>query len=286
MEQNKIGFLTNETLNGLTSLEQLHLNDNNISIINGPVFKDLSSLELLDLSFNGLKYLSKDSFAGLYNLKYLYLRQNHLSWQVNQDFAITFNLNITRHSHHIPLEALSSRYLSNLIRLDLGQNNFTHITKNVSPFSSRSSYQDNTWSHNSKNNGVDLIESENIPFWPSLQELYLDRCSLKYIEPGSFDALDKLSILSFRHNQFQVKLLNKIIANSLRFKISTKFFYHHVLLQKLPIDALEDFPSLEVLEIGDNLFEKIESNAFSLMSNLKSLDISRCSKLKVSVLLF
>ncbi|XP_053207451.1 insulin-like growth factor-binding protein complex acid labile subunit [Panonychus citri] len=260
LDGNRLNSLTNFTFNGLSGLQDLYLNDNLLSNLNDSVFKGLTNLKQLNLNSNRLNYLGPRVFIGLNNLRTLYLTGNSLSLTHEQLIStlsttttsplsstttITSNAtSLTTTNHKSLLDALSPRYLPNLISLHLSGNNLTIITKLNSPFFS---------GMDSISSTVTPTISNNLRFWNNLQELTLNGCSISSIESGSFNGLPKLTTLRIHNNNFQ----------------------------QVPKEIFTDLDKLEVLQIGGNPFTTINSTSFTTLTSLKSLDISRCPHLNI-----
>uniref|UniRef100_H2ZFG3 LRRCT domain-containing protein n=1 Tax=Ciona savignyi TaxID=51511 RepID=H2ZFG3_CIOSA len=105
---NRLDEITEETLQGLTSLVHLNLANNGVIEIAPYAFKDLANLEVLDLKNNDLEIIFEEQLTACTKLKTLNLNNNQLL-----------------HIHPINLQQLAT--------LQLNNNNLTELPRLVAP---------------------------------------------------------------------------------------------------------------------------------------------------------
>lgn len=198
-------------------------------------FQDLKQLKALNLSHNNIASVSRITFSSLELLSVLSLRYNDLGVEVDYN-TITNLMNTNdinlRQSGSIPttelrIDGLRPWILPNLEYLDLGDNIFTIIRKERSPFSlshraTTSSLRGQLFPNDmvpgqfvnqfqSDSEAVGEVASEKsgpeiTNYWPSLRELKLDHCRIEFIEDNSFDALSSLTVLRLHDNRIKVSV--------------------------------------------------------------------------------
>ena len=75
----KITSIDSSTFNGLNSLQDLTLYNNQLTTIHPSTFNGLNSLQDLDLQYNQLKTIHPSTFNGLNSLQRIYLTYNQLT---------------------------------------------------------------------------------------------------------------------------------------------------------------------------------------------------------------
>lgn len=201
-------------------------------------FQDLKQLKALNLSHNNIASVSRITFSTLELLSVLSLRDNDLGVEVNYNSLIdlmnTNDINLrqssSRMTTELRIDGLRPWILPNLEYLDLGQNLFTIIRKERSPFSlshraTTSSLRGQMFPNemfagqfvNQFQSDSDQVIGQVTPekavsgpevtnYWPSLRELKLDNCGIEFIEDSSFDALSSLTVLRLHDNRLKVSV--------------------------------------------------------------------------------
>ncbi|NXQ36378.1 CHADL protein, partial [Alaudala cheleensis] len=174
LASNGIAFLYQESLDGLSSLQQLILERNRIEEIQPGAFGHLGSLIVLDLRSNALIYLPDMVFQGLHVLRWLRLSHNALHVLGSDAFAALPAL-LRLSLDHNELQALPGEALARLdgaTWLDLGHNPITYVTEEVLAMA-------------------------------SLRYLFLDHAFLQDVAPNAFARSPQLRMLDLRENQLQ-----------------------------------------------------------------------------------
>ncbi|NWR80563.1 CHADL protein, partial [Centropus unirufus] len=174
LASNGIVFLYQESLDGLSSLQQLILEGNRIEEIQPGAFGHLGSLTVLDLRANALVYLPDMIFQGLQALRWLRLSHNALHVLGSEAFAALPNLRRLSLDHN-ELQALPGEALARLdgtTRLDLGHNPITYLDEEALAMA-------------------------------SLKHLFLDHAALQDVAPEAFTRCPQLRTLDLQKNQLQ-----------------------------------------------------------------------------------
>ena len=128
-----IPSLRSADFEGLSSLQELYLHNNQLSSLPEDVFKNLSSLQTLYLKGNDLSNLPEGVFRGLSNLTRIDLSSNDLSSLPEGVFRELSNLTDIDLSHNhlssLPKDVFNR--LSNLTRILLHDNNLSSLPKDV-----------------------------------------------------------------------------------------------------------------------------------------------------------
>ena len=119
----------NTIFNGLSSLEELYLNDNKITSMHTDTFKNLSNLKVLDLSNNHLDLNNLSNvFQGLVKLENLNLNNNGITIIKNGPFKDLHELkNLYLSSNQLNLLESSFDELANVCFLDLSWNKIAKV---------------------------------------------------------------------------------------------------------------------------------------------------------------
>ncbi|XP_077195496.1 chondroadherin-like protein [Paroedura picta] len=172
LASNNIAFLYQEALDGLSSLQQLILENNRIEEIKPGAFGQLGFLSFLNLARNSLVYLPDMVFQGLQVIKWIRLSHNTLHVIANEAFGglpalrrLSLDYNELQ---FLPTEALSR--LSGTNRLEIGHNPITYV-------------------------GEEAIEMA------SLKQLFLDNMALQDVSHRAFVRSPLLHTIDFHNNQ-------------------------------------------------------------------------------------
>lgn len=233
LDGNGLSGIGKDFFKGLKSLEELQLSKNSLGPdLSENYFQDLKQLKALNLSHNNIASISRITFSSLELLSVLSLRDNDLGIEVNYNsltellISNKVNLKSNKFITELRIDGLRPWILPNLEYLDLGQNLFTIIRKERSPFSlshrvttssSSTPSVDQIFSGsfsngqiftvpNDQSSGDRVISTEvnNNNYWSSLRELKLDHCGIEFIQDNSFNALSSLTVLRLQDNRLSV----------------------------------------------------------------------------------
>ena len=158
MHGNYLHEIYNGTFQGLSSLTNLDLSNNQIKAVLAGSFSGLSSLQNLALNLNYITHLDNYLFRDLFALEDLVLQQNLISYISPLAFKNLVNLKTLNLKHNliteIPTNALNE--LSSIATLFLGENPIT------------------------------LIQRNDLKGLPSLQNLWLEKCNISRITKRAF----------------------------------------------------------------------------------------------------
>ena len=193
----KIHRFYKDTLRGLSSLEEFHLDDSSISLIENGAFNHLPNLKWLDLSNNqDLSYLTTVTFHGLDNLEYLDMSYSSRSFinmvsplrRQSADLYLLETLKkvmgirvlllkcaltercVSQYEYDSPLQKTLLSQMPVLTVLDLSENSLTSWTDDR--------FEDNTL----------------------LEELYLENNSILFLTQGMIESFRRLKVLDLRDN--------------------------------------------------------------------------------------
>ncbi|KAJ6658896.1 hypothetical protein lerEdw1_019532 [Lerista edwardsae] len=169
---NNITFIYQESLDGLSSLQQLILENNRIEEIKPGAFGQLGFLRFLNLAKNSLVYLPDMVFQGLQLIRWIDLSHNSLHVLSSEAFGGLPALRRLSLDHNelqfLPTDVLSR--LSGTARLDVGHNPVAYI-------------------------GEEAIEMA------SLKHLFLDNMALQDVSHRAFVKSPLLSMIDLHNNQ-------------------------------------------------------------------------------------
>lgn len=193
-------------------------------------FREMHLLANLSMSFNEkLSYLEENVFDGLTSLKEIYLRNN----------GFRNIIDVT--------QALSPKYVPNLLSLVLNRNTLKAMDKN------------------------DFLPMKGT----SLQTLNLVLCQIDKIHPEVLKPLKNLTALRLGENLFNVETISKLLNTTIDFGIPLKILnLFEVGFRGFPPKKLLDIVSrsnITYLNLGRNHFEHIRDNMFPYMPNLETL---------------
>lgn len=260
-----------------TNLTILDLSDNQISVLDDNAFSDLENLGVLYLSRNKIRVLKKSYFRTLTNLRVLYLDQNVLT--------------------HVPSDVFYP-YLISLEKLDLSTNMISSIESQA--FSDVVSLM----TLKLGNNNLTSIKREHLKHLPRLEELDLRNNKIKVVERYTFADLLQLRTLELSYNEIWA-LPNNSFALEEAFRESqlTTLGLSNNQIGTLPRDVFQGLKNLRNLMLQYNPLEvlpskalpkslknfylhhmknleKIESHAFSGLSELEHIEITHNRQLR------
>ena len=196
MWNNDLTSLPEDVFDGLASLQQLILFSNQLASLPDGVFDGLSSLKVLDLDNNDLTSLPEDVFDGLTSLRRLGLGSNRLASLPNGVFDnLTILERLTLYDNslsELPADVFDG--LTSLQLLSLDSNDLTSLPEDV--FDGLTSLRRLGLGSNqlaSLPNGV-------FDGLTSLQRLYLYDNNLSELPAGVFDGLSNLQLLRLDEN--------------------------------------------------------------------------------------
>jgi len=187
-------LLNHTSIQNISNLNQLYLNDNRLIRINSTMLTGLFSLEILDISSNNLNYIDLNGFRDLINLKQLFLYSNQLKMITDYTFFNLNNLTILylNENELEYVEEKSFKHLNQLVELDLSDNGLEDIELFSSGLDSLQSL------YLSKNECK--IKKSTFSNLVNLKELDLASNSIENLELGIFDHLHKLEYLWLNDN--------------------------------------------------------------------------------------
>ena len=94
LKNNQLGFLDENSMSSLTSLETLILTRNFLSSFPKGLFREMKSLLVLEVNKNKFVEIQGLTFHGLENLKVLRLKRNQIQFLMDGAFFVGKNSNI------------------------------------------------------------------------------------------------------------------------------------------------------------------------------------------------
>lgn len=129
---NFIEAIPDVTFHNFTELRSIDLSGNRIRHVTANSVEDCPKLLTISLAYNRISKIDKYSFCGLRSLRFLHLEFNRLT---SLDFDSIFesgDFEFALNASYNSISTIHSVFLvDNLTRLDLGFNNFTHLTADV-----------------------------------------------------------------------------------------------------------------------------------------------------------
>lgn len=218
---NKIEIIHSNTFDGLHQLQSLSLSHNRIFAVNPSWFQDLQSLVKLDLTGNNIHVLWNQGFRFLTGLKTMVLSNNRLNHIYDEAFMGLLELEElfldSNHLKEIPSSAF--QYFPYLEVLDLSGNHFKQLMErsfeavNVSrirlcnikelEFIDRHAFVSLPYlSHleMTNNRALMFIHREAFRGVTSLEQMFLQNCSLLTLEGGIAQSLPRLRLINLKGN--------------------------------------------------------------------------------------
>ena len=254
------------TLQKLSSLQSLQLNDNNITAIPSPnAFGYLPTLFVLDLSGNGIDYISPSAFNGLLQLNSLNLSRNHLGSleeKVFQGLTSLRTLDIS-FSGLLKIENRTYTCLEDLLSLEnlhLQGNNISQLTSRSlpsspwTPFNIR--YLDLSFNY------LDSVKTAT--GFETIRELNLSHNRIRTLNVNVFGNMTALTSLDLSHNR-----LTNVPSGSFRLLNSTQV----VILERLNLSSnkIRDVSGTELVNLP---FLKNVDLRFNSIGNPELVDVS------------
>ncbi|XP_037309119.2 toll-like receptor 21 [Pungitius pungitius] len=237
------------------NLKILNLRNNRISVIFRGTFGNLGSLNTLDLGGNKITHFEQSGFDGLKSLSKFYLDGNNLR-QIDTSFYHVFQdtltvLDLQRNQIRFLNEKPSSPFvnLSKLSDLKLdGQrpHGLTVLPRHF--FRGLHSLKSLCLT----NNNIYLLEPDTFDDLTGLQFLTLDNCCVgaTQLQPGVFKNMQNLTRLILENMGLQ-KFSKDVFGNLTQLR---RLQLNRNVMQKVDVDALESFPSLNYLDVRNTPF--------------------------------
>ena len=298
LSSNDIKALTNSTFLTLANsrISKFYLSRNNIKSVEAGAFSGLSSILSLKIGLNPLDSISlKKVVAGLTgknvkyldisgitqagvlmeelfsllqntNLKYLIMRNNGIKILRDNTFSYLNSLVTLDLSHSQIVEAKDEAFngLEHNLRLKLNKNMFATIPKYL-PSSLRLLYLDN--------NQLKTIPSNIFSNLVQLQELRMNNNHIVDLGAGAFNGLVKLEKIDLHNNNIPA-IPGSLFSSLLRLK-NLNLGKNKLMLIPNFIDRLMPLPSLQYLNLADNMCAFVRSDFFNAMKSLKYLHIEQ-----------
>nr|XP_012215054.1 PREDICTED: LRR receptor-like serine/threonine-protein kinase GSO2 isoform X1 [Linepithema humile]XP_012215055.1 PREDICTED: LRR receptor-like serine/threonine-protein kinase GSO2 isoform X1 [Linepithema humile] len=245
--RNKIKAIGKEDLEGLPSLEQLHIRSNNLKRIHQHAFSKLYELTYLDISDNRLTSLTDHHFKDIAKLQILLMNDNPAlqTLPIFKTYGYTYNsFSIYRfecaNCGLDNLDAETFEQMPTLTRLNLAKNRLTSIPAGL----------------------LNL---------PSLQELDLSDNIITFLEPDMFHGAKSLDKLSLARNPLRTLQVEPFL-NCPDLK---KLDVSHCNLERVWSEARVPLPNLRFLSVRENLLRRITVEELQATPKLTGLDLSR-----------
>lgn len=266
LDDNDIWNLTENVFEPLVSLDILSLRNNNLSVLTVLTFGGLVSLRYLHLEGNQIESISPEVLRPLIDLQYLYLDYNNISILENETFAHVPKLKVLSISHNniedvdelaFNSGAIESLYLNDNALISLPRQFFAH-------------FNFVTYMDLSRNQ----LTFEDVSFegLKMLLVLYLEHNNIAAIRPLSFVPLTDLTILVLSNNKITHLRSGTFLGlNKLR-----RLYLNGNLIQVVDGNAFQGLSSVEKLYLQDNLLEKcLNNDALKGLLKLKELLVER-----------
>ncbi|KAL9696305.1 hypothetical protein quinque_015590 [Culex quinquefasciatus] len=236
---NRLSTLNEQLFRSLAELDELHLGDNQIENLGPNVFSSLRKLRVLDLSDNPLGTLQKDVFQPNLSVSMINLKSCGLSRIEANTFRGLQNLNeLNLEDNRLRADDVRQIDVSSLRTLRLSSNNFTVIRENM----------------------LDRL--------PSLQNLVLDRCSIRELPATLFSKNNNLVKLDLSNNY--LRTLKRNTFNNLN--VFKELRLHNNQINDFPHVALSNVSTLELLSLSKNQLTSVDFYKLHGLPNLRHLD--------------
>nr|CAI5823229.1 unnamed protein product [Callosobruchus analis] len=305
----KLQRVPKDTFSNSSRLRTLDLSRNEIAVIESDSFRTLRTLEVLNLSANGLTKIRGSGFSGLDQLKCLDLSRNQLTEmddQVLQPLTKLQSLNLSENR----LKALQGVFLNSLVmlqQLDVSWNRLSEVTPGLElPSLVRLLLAGNPQlgsltknvlvGNGGKLQTVDASQTglKQVPaaLTHSIRTLRLASNSIHAVNSGDLDSYPLLQLLDFTSNRIEKveeDALGRLESLAVLYLTDNKL--EHIprsLPEGLKVLHLEQnsilsitdkelavLSQLEVLLLADNKIKAVAETAFSKLSSLVALDLSR-----------
>ena len=245
LNNNSLRSLDNDIFDGLSSLDQLILFGNSLSSLDGDIFDGLSLLKTLWLNNNSLRSLDNDIFDGLSSLDQLILFGNSLS-SLDGDIFDGLSLLKTLWLNNNSLRSLDNDIfdgLSSLDQLILFGNSLSSLDGDI--FDGLSLLK-TLWLNN---NSLRSLDNDIFDGLSSLDQLILFGNSLSSLDGDIFDGLSLLKTLWLNNNS----------------------------LRSLDNDIFDGLSSLDQLILFGNSLSSLDGDIFDGLSNLEELQLNNNS---------
>ncbi|XP_050075895.1 chaoptin [Anopheles maculipalpis] len=230
-------------------IRELYVRHCDLDHIQPEAFSGLENyLQVLDLSGNNLTVVADNLFSGFDNLRYLNVKDNLLSHPDQRNASPFARLNLHR------LEAVGQRNQP-IALADLGSmRNLRSLTISHLPSTS-------------------LGPDDFANFSPELEELRLNRASLKVIKGHAFThvrGLKRLDLSENRIDSIEPDAFTDVGHSLVSLRASHGLGAQLVVF---PIDAFRKLTALEALDLSNNRLKAVGDTAFHLLRNLVSLEL-------------
>lgn len=285
---NFIEAIPDVTFHNFTELRSIDLSGNRIRHVTANSVEDCPKLLTISLAYNRISKIDKYSFCGLRSLRFLHLEFNRLT---SLDFDSIFesgDFEFALNASYNSISTIHSVFLvDNLTRLDLGFNNFTHLTAdvfknmpNLKSLDVRNNFittldsgvfsLKQLESLNLRENRLEILRKQSFYGLESLQELDLSRNEIFQLSTEQFRYLKRLRVLNLSHNK--IRSLSRDVFEATRLEIldmsNNKFTV-------VPSPSfLEVGYTLRHLNLADNFIDHLDSMVFPI-SQLTWLNLSK-----------
>lgn len=259
LQQTKIESIENGTFSNLTRLLRLDLSQNLIEAIGGTMFEGLGNLRYLDLSTNRVTKMD-EAFVDLVNLEQLNLRENLLPGLSVVTFSGLYKVQYLNLDSNriVSIEVGTFQYLTNLAHLIVSNNPLMALSR-LDFFGSRLQYID-----------VSRVELTRVPqsLTRYVRDLRLAKNNLTHVRLGDFDSYPYLSLLVLDDN-FLVDIESDALG---RQEYLVRLWLNGNSLTQIPANLP---PSLRVLYVEENLLKVLSPYCFQGLVNLEQLFLQR-----------
>ncbi|XP_058019607.1 phospholipase A2 inhibitor beta [Ahaetulla prasina] len=197
VEFTQVSSLSVEALQGLPSLQELHLSNNRLKTLPSGLFRNLPELHTLDLSTNLLEDLPPEIFTNASSLTHLSISENWLAELRPSWFETLKELRILSLDHNqlkeVPISCFDK--LEKLTFLDLSSNRLHRLSPDM--FSGLENLERLIL----ESNPIRCIAPRSFHWRPKLSVISLKNCSLTDIIIGVFQPLDHLVSLDLSGNE-------------------------------------------------------------------------------------
>ncbi|KAG8191836.1 hypothetical protein JTE90_022825 [Oedothorax gibbosus] len=273
-----------DEIRNMTGLVKLYFQTNHIFRISMDAFFGNPDLKVIDLSQNDITFLEPGTFDSCQKLEKIYLQKNKIQSSVGL-FGISTLQEINLSENNLTtFEGVFQNEIE-LQTLDLGKNNIREIKEDFGKNIKRLKFLI-----------LDACDLVQLPptlfrYLPELQEINLKFNKLEDIPPGLFHNLGSLVVLDLSKNRIQSlkgaflynDMLRKIdLSENLIEKCGDMFHDMQSLesvdltqnhLQVIENDDFSYAPLLTDLLLGNNVINRLDSNAFVDLRHLRQLNL-------------
>lgn len=301
VEQNNLeGSLRKDTFEGLQLITKLDMSYQSIKSIEDFAFFGLDNLTELLLNNNNIESLSNKSFQSLRNLVHLDLSNNRITIiDFNKEDLINLRSLLFHNNYIAVIKSENLRHLHLLEFLDLSKNNISKIESrsfeilgnvnnlliNQNPLSGN--LEENTFKDltmvpklDLSNTGLNVIMNASFNGMTNLYYLNISHSKVSELQYNTFANTGNIEILDFSYNEIE-----NFEVNTTNLKNIKQLLLNNNHIKFLNNNIFKSMSLLNNISLSNNLITSVEDGAFQDQKNLRYLDLSCNSNIRINFLI-